>query len=145
MASQVNTATYFDEEDCLGLEVFLAELELVVGARRDKFDQVALLELLPKLAATIAKTDRATLKQHQRRCEAAFQELLHQGMSMPVSEGRAAAGQQQGAQAHQLQQLRTREHARQLWPADPCIALNLKPCSHQFTWEHTALQRCLPL
>ena len=68
MASSASPATlvYIDEEDCLGLDVFLAELELIIGASKGgggggggsskgsgRPDQVQLLELLPKLAATI--------------------------------------------------------------------------------------------
>ena len=48
--------------------------------------QVQLLELLPKVAATIPKTDRLALKPLQRRCEAAFKELILGGVSGPVSE-----------------------------------------------------------
>ena len=72
MASSASPATlvYIDEEDCLGLEVFLAELELIIGASKGgggglsssssskgsgRPDQVQLLELLPKLAATIPR------------------------------------------------------------------------------------------
>ena len=70
MASSASPATlvYIDEEDCLGLDVFLAELELIIGASKGgggggggsskgsgRPDQVQLLELLPKLAATIPR------------------------------------------------------------------------------------------
>ncbi|GAX74410.1 hypothetical protein CEUSTIGMA_g1858.t1 [Chlamydomonas eustigma] len=76
---------YYDEEDCLPLEVFVSELELVVGNKREKADQVQLLELLPKLSASISKTEKASLKQMQRRCESAFKELILSGVSAPIS------------------------------------------------------------
>ena len=76
-----------EEEECLGLDVFVAELELVVGNRRPKLDQVALLELLPKLNTTIAKTEKGQLKQLHKRCESAFTELISTGVSAPVGSG----------------------------------------------------------
>ncbi len=96
VATMANRSLHFEEEECLGAEVFIAELELVVGSRRAtaRFDQSALLELLPKLSATISKTDRVVLKQLQKRCESAFTELLGGGVSAPV---RAMMGSAQGA------------------------------------------------
>ncbi len=85
-----SSSVYIDEEECLGFPVFVAELELIVGNRRiGRVDQVALLELLPKLTATVQKTERAVLKQMQKRCEAAFTELFNGGMSTVVRKQRA--------------------------------------------------------
>ena len=54
--------------------------------------QVQLLELLPKLSATIPRTtDKAALKSLQRRCEAAFKELVLHGLSGPVRGGSGPA------------------------------------------------------
>ena len=45
---------HYDEEDCLGLELFAAELELTLASSRDgRGDQTQLLELLQKLQASI--------------------------------------------------------------------------------------------
>lgn len=44
-----------------------------------------LLELLPKLAATIPKADRATLKTLQKKCEPAFTEMIGMGVCTTVS------------------------------------------------------------
>ena len=79
------SSVYIDEEECLGFSIFVAELELIVGSRHSgSVDQVALLELLPKLVATVARTQRAKLKQMQKRCEAAFTELIDSGVSSAV-------------------------------------------------------------
>ena len=79
---------FLDEEDCLPFEIFVAELELVVGSsRRDRPDAVQLMELLQKLIATVDRTDRNVLKLHQRRCEAALTDILSIGMGSAVSNG----------------------------------------------------------
>ncbi len=81
---------YYDEEECLGFDVFVAELELIVGTRKDKRpDEVQLLELLQKLLVSVSKTDKAVLKQYQKRCEAVLVDLLYKGTCKTVS----AAGQ----------------------------------------------------
>lgn len=50
-----------------------------------RYDQVAILELLPKLAATIPRTtDRGALKSIQKRCEPLFTELIQSGVSSTV-------------------------------------------------------------
>ena len=49
-----------------------------------RLDQVQLLELLPKLAATIPKADRASLKALQRKCEPAFTEMIGLGVCTTV-------------------------------------------------------------
>ncbi|KAF5832868.1 hypothetical protein DUNSADRAFT_11088 [Dunaliella salina] len=77
---------YLDEEDCLGAELFASELELLVGSikLRGRLDQVQLLELLPKLAATIPKADRASLKGLQKKCEPALTEMIGMGVCTTV-------------------------------------------------------------
>eukprot|EP00879_Flechtneria_rotunda_P018180 GHRR01019068.1.p1 GENE.GHRR01019068.1~~GHRR01019068.1.p1 ORF type:complete len:279 (+),score=119.00 GHRR01019068.1:164-1000(+) len=82
MAQQRDPAVFYDEEECLGFGVFVAELELIVGSSRDKKpDQIQLLELLQKLAASIASADGSVLKQHQKRCEAALYNVVYKGPS----------------------------------------------------------------
>lgn len=50
-----------------------------------RHDQSRLLELLPKLAATIPRmTDRASLKAVQKKCEASFNELISSGVCSTV-------------------------------------------------------------
>lgn len=85
---------YFDEEECLGFGVFVAELELVVGSSKGrKPDQTVLLELLQKLQASITSTrDPAVLKQHQKRCEAALYDIIHKGACTAVRSLLVAAG-----------------------------------------------------
>ncbi|KAF8072444.1 hypothetical protein HT031_000103 [Scenedesmus sp. PABB004] len=71
---------FYDEEDCLGFGVFVAELELVLGTARDRRpDQGALLALLQKLQAAITTAPPALLRQHQKRCEAALYDIIHKG------------------------------------------------------------------
>lgn len=83
-ASSLN-AVFYDEEDCLGFGVFAAELELIVGSARERRpDQVALLELLQKLASSIAVAKAPELKAHQRRAEAALYDVLSKGCAAPV-------------------------------------------------------------
>lgn len=81
------SAVFYDEEECLGFGVFVAELELVVGTSKGrKPDQMVLLELLQKLQASIISTrDTAALKQHQKRCEAALYDILYKGCCAAVS------------------------------------------------------------
>lgn len=78
---------FYDEEECLGFGVFVAELELVVGTSKGrKADQTVLLELLQKLQASIISTrDSAALKQHQKRCEAALYDIIYKGSCSAVS------------------------------------------------------------
>lgn len=77
---------HFDEEEVLPFPVFIAELELLVGnSKRGKPDGVQLLELLQKLLATIPRTDKAVVKQHQRQCEAMLYDVLAHGIGAAVS------------------------------------------------------------
>lgn len=95
--------TWYDEEELLQLNVFVAELELIVGSARDKRpDNVALLELLQKLVASINTTDRAVLKANQKRCEAVLVDVVYKGACAPVR-------QAWGPDQHSKQRL----HARQ--------------------------------
>lgn len=81
---------YLDEEDCLGLDLFVAELELVLGPRDSRPDQTQLLEVLQKLQTSIAGAEPAVVKRSQRRCEAALADLLHRG-HCPVVRTRVSA------------------------------------------------------
>lgn len=88
MSSQrANNTVFYDEEECLGFGVFVAELELIIGTSRDRRpDQTQLLELLQKLQASIGTTDTSVLKQHQKRCEAALYDIIYKGPCAVVSE-----------------------------------------------------------
>ena len=56
---------YIDEEDLLGFHVFVAELELLAGTRRDSpLNEVALLELLQKLLLSVDRTGVKTVKDY---------------------------------------------------------------------------------
>lgn len=87
-AGPSSTATYYDEEECLALPVFAAELELLVPSGRrqggGRPDGVQLLELLQKLAATIPSTEKAVLKRHQRQAEAKLYDVLSHGVGGAV-------------------------------------------------------------
>jgi hypothetical protein len=89
-----NTQVFYDEEECLGFGVFVAELELVVGTSKGRRpDQTVLLELLQKLQTSIITTrDSAVLKQHQKRCEAALYDIVYKGSCVAVSRGKGCAG-----------------------------------------------------
>jgi len=77
---------YIDEEDLLSFHVFVAELELLSGTRRDRaIDQVALLELLQKLMLSLEHTDLRLVKEYQRRCEQTLVSLLMLGLPSEVS------------------------------------------------------------
>jgi hypothetical protein len=80
-------AVYYDEEELLPFNVFVAELELLVGSARDRArpDQVLLLELLQKLVGSIGATARSVLKASQKRCEEALLSVLCKGACAPVS------------------------------------------------------------
>ncbi|GIL52578.1 hypothetical protein Vafri_8312 [Volvox africanus] len=81
----VAPGAHLDEEECLPFPIFMAELELLVGnSKSGKPDGVQLLELLQKLVATIPRTDKAILKQHQRQCEAMLYDVLAHGIGSAV-------------------------------------------------------------
>ncbi|MEW5307721.1 MAG: hypothetical protein WDW36_010098 [Sanguina aurantia] len=75
------TDVFYDEEECLSFDVFVAELELLVGNKQSKPDGVSLLQLLQKMIATINRTERKILKMYQKRCEGIFTDLLAVGAS----------------------------------------------------------------
>lgn len=79
------TDVFYDEEECLSFDVFVAELELLVGNKQSKPDGVSLLQLLQKLIATINRTERKILKMYQKRCEGIFTDLLAVGAPPVVS------------------------------------------------------------
>eukprot|EP00878_Enallax_costatus_P025611 GHUV01027417.1.p1 GENE.GHUV01027417.1~~GHUV01027417.1.p1 ORF type:complete len:158 (+),score=37.41 GHUV01027417.1:558-1031(+) len=81
MSSQrTNNTVFYDEEECVGFGVFVAELELIIGtSRAGRPDQVQLLELLQKLQASISTTDSNVVKQHQKRCETALYDIIYKG------------------------------------------------------------------
>jgi hypothetical protein len=84
-------AVFYDEEDCLGFGVFVAELELILGTSRDRRpDQVQLLELLQKLQASISTSEVSVLKKHQKRCEAALYDIIYKGGCVVVGLGMRA-------------------------------------------------------
>lgn len=76
---------HYDEEDCLGLELFVAELELIQATRDRKPDQTQLLELLQKLQTSIGGAEPAVVKRCQKRCEGALAAVLHKGACSVVS------------------------------------------------------------
>lgn len=71
---------YIDEEDLLGFHVFVAELELLTGGRREaKYDEVAFLELLQKVLLSLDHTPVQVIKEYQRRCEQTLISLIRSG------------------------------------------------------------------
>jgi hypothetical protein len=90
---------FYDEEECLGFDVFVAELELITGRRDKRPDEVQLLQLLQKLLASVSRTDRAVLKQYQKRCEAVLVDVLYKGTCRSVSRRASTAGVKAGCPA----------------------------------------------
>lgn len=79
------SSLHLDEEECLGFDVFVAELELAVGTSKDrKPDGVALLDILQKLNVSLDRADRTVLKQQQKRCEAVIMDILLKGVSSKI-------------------------------------------------------------
>jgi len=78
--------SYVDEEDCLGFKIWVAELELIVGSSRGrkKADVEHCYHLLQKLVVTLDRTDRAEVREYQRRCEDALIDILLKGAPPPV-------------------------------------------------------------
>lgn len=81
-------AYYRDEEDCLGFPIWVAELELIVGSARGSArpDSMACLTLLHKLVATLGRSPREEIREHQRRCEEALSNILLKGGPPSVSQ-----------------------------------------------------------
>jgi hypothetical protein len=84
---------YFDEEECLGFPVFVAELELLVGNARGKkkAEPRLVFQLLQKLVATLERTGRLEVREYQRRCEDALIDILLKGAPPPVSGGQSGS------------------------------------------------------
>lgn len=71
----------------LGFHIWVAELELLVGQTRgskQSVDPVAAIELLQKLQVTIESSDKARIREYQRRCEDALEDVLLKGTAPPV-------------------------------------------------------------
>lgn len=113
---------FLDEEECLGFGVFVAELELIVGTSKGrKADQTVLLELLQKLQASITSTarDPASLKQHQKRCEAALYDIVYKGSCAAVrmsSRRTLRFNQQAGSSSSSTHGDRLQQHRRARQP-----------------------------
>lgn len=82
----MDVSSYFDEEDCLAFKIFVAELELIIGSSRGKkkADVGQCYQLLQKLVITLERTDRAEVREYQRRCEDALIDILLKGAPPPV-------------------------------------------------------------
>ena len=78
---------YTDEEEALSFNVWVAELELLVGNARGnrRVDPIYSFELLQKLQGSIQRSDRAQLHSYQRKCEDALTTVLLKGAPPPVS------------------------------------------------------------
>ena len=77
---------YTDEEEALSFNVWVAELELLVGNARGnrRVDPIYSFELLQKLQGSIQRSDRAQLHNYQRKCEDALTTVLMKGAPPPV-------------------------------------------------------------
>lgn len=78
---------YADEEEALSFNVWVAELELLVGNARGnrRVDPIYSFELLQKLQGSIQRSDRAQLHSYQRKCEDALTTVLLKGAPPPVT------------------------------------------------------------
>lgn len=78
---------YTDEEEALSFNVWVAELELLVGNARGnrRVDPIYSFELLQKLQGSIQRSDRAQLHSYQRKCEDALTTVLLKGAPPPVT------------------------------------------------------------
>ena len=78
---------YIDEEEALSFNVWVAELELLVGNARGnrRVDPTYSFDLLQKLQGSIHRSDRAQLHSYQRKCEDALTTVLLKGAPPPVS------------------------------------------------------------
>lgn len=85
---QALTMAYVDEEDALSFNVWVAELELLVGNARGnrRIDPIYSFDLLQKLQASIARSERVQLQTYQRKCEDALMTVLLKGAPPPVSQ-----------------------------------------------------------
>ncbi len=78
--------TFVDEEEALSFNVWVAELELLVGNARGnrRVDPIYSFELLQKLQGSIRRSERAQLQSYQRKCEDALTIVLLKGAPPPV-------------------------------------------------------------
>ncbi|KAL3133260.1 hypothetical protein ABBQ38_007141 [Trebouxia sp. C0009 RCD-2024] len=78
---------YQDEEEALSFNVWVAELELLVGNARGnrRVDPIYSFELLQKLQGSIQRSDRAQLHNYQRKCEDALTTVLMKGAPPPLT------------------------------------------------------------
>ena len=78
---------FVDEEEALSFNVWVAELELLVGNARGnrRVDPIYSFELLQKLQGSIHRSDRAQLHSYQRKCEDALTTVLLKGAPPPVT------------------------------------------------------------
>ena len=77
---------YVDEEEALSFNVWVAELELLVGNARGnrRIDPIYSFDLLQKLQGSIARSERAQLQSYQRKCEDALMMVILKGATPPV-------------------------------------------------------------
>lgn len=77
---------FVDEEEALSFNVWVAELELLVGNARGnrRVDPIYSFELLQKLQGSIRRSERAQLHSYQRKCEDALTTVLLKGAPPPV-------------------------------------------------------------
>ena len=78
---------YVDEEEALSFNVWVAELELLVGNARGnrRIDPIYSFDLLQKLQGSISRSERSQLQSYQRKCEDALTTVLLKGVPPPVS------------------------------------------------------------
>ena len=77
---------YVDEEEALSFNVWVAELELLVGNARGnrRIDPIYSFDLLQKLQGSISRSERSQLQSYQRKCEDALTTVLLKGVPPPV-------------------------------------------------------------
>jgi hypothetical protein len=124
---------FYDEEECLGFGVFVAELELIVGTSKGKkADQTVLLELLQKLQASITSTarDPASLKQHQKRCEAALYDIVYKGSCAAVRvSSRRTMQQQSGNSSSSSTLAELEQRGSEQPPSSPSLSPTCAACN----------------
>ena len=93
---------FVDEEEALSFNVWVAELELLVGNARGnrRVDPIYSFELLQKLQGSIHRSDRAQLHSYQRKCEDALTTVLLKGAPPPVSRCKCSTQHSSASQAN---------------------------------------------
>ena len=78
--------SFVDEEEALSFNVWVAELELLVGNARGnrRIDPIYSFDLLQKLLGSINRSERSQLQSYQRKCEDALMTVLLKGATPPV-------------------------------------------------------------